>query len=710
MNARKPSRRRKWLFRLAAATLVPACFFGLLELVLRVCGYGYSTSFFVPGSLPGEETVYIENREFGRRFFPPALVKRPLPLTVPLAKAPGTCRIFVLGESAAMGFPDLPSSFARILETMLEAAYSDTRFEVINTAMTAINSNVVLPIAQDCARHEPDFFVVFMGNNEVIGPFGAAGVLGAESPGPTVIRANLAVKQARTGQLLSRLLQGLRPAAAPQSWEGMATFSQSQVSIDDPRLKGTHDTFRRNLEDICQAGAAAGAQVLVCTVPVNLRDCAPFGSAHRSDLSAESLAAWAKAYQEGIRLEGNSKPGEAIVAFEAATAIDDVFAELHYRLSRCPAAQGNETAAQRHYRQARDLDTLRFRTDSKLNGIIREVVGVALNDRVHLIDVEAAFTAISPGGVPGEELFLEHVHLKFAGNYQVARCIFETMAGLLPGARDGARPLGEAECAQRLAYTETSRLKAEQGIRRMMRDPPFTEQCDRAERDQRWDARLAKLEGALGPPVVKESIAACRAALERKPSDWMIREMLAQLLAQSGATAEAIDEYRTIVRLVPHYAGAYQKLGTLLVKSDPDEARAHLETVCRMEPESSLAQYDVARVLASQGKAVEARARFQQGVILASNRPEALAAFANFLMQLGRTPDARARLDEALALDPGDSATHMVFGNLLSREGNVEEAIAHYDAAVRRRPSLAPEVVDIVAKLRANPAQNSRQK
>jgi hypothetical protein len=52
----------------------------------------------------------------------------------------------------------------------------------------------------------------------------------------------------------------------------------------------------------------------------------------------------------------------------------------------------------------------------------------------------------------------------------------------------------------------------------------------------------------------------------------------------------------------------------------------------------------------------------------------------------------------------------MVFGNLLSREGNVEEAIAHYDAAVRRRPSLAPEVVDIVAKLRANPAQNSRQK
>src|SRR5437016_5148666 len=110
-QARKPTRWRTWLFRLTAATLVPACFFGLLEMGLRIFGYGYPTSFFVPGSEPGEDAVYIENREFGRRFFPLALVKRPLPLTVPMAKAPGTCRIFVLGESAAMGFPDLPSSF-----------------------------------------------------------------------------------------------------------------------------------------------------------------------------------------------------------------------------------------------------------------------------------------------------------------------------------------------------------------------------------------------------------------------------------------------------------------------------------------------------------------------------------------------------------------------------------------------------------------------
>ena len=37
--------------------------------------------------------------------------------------------------------------------------------------MAAINSHVVLPIAKDAARYEPDLFVVYLGNNEVIGPF-----------------------------------------------------------------------------------------------------------------------------------------------------------------------------------------------------------------------------------------------------------------------------------------------------------------------------------------------------------------------------------------------------------------------------------------------------------------------------------------------------------------------------------------------------------
>ena len=46
-------------------------------------------------------------------------------------------------------------------------------FEVVNTAVTAINSHVVREIASDLEEIESDLWIVYMGNNEVYGPFGA---------------------------------------------------------------------------------------------------------------------------------------------------------------------------------------------------------------------------------------------------------------------------------------------------------------------------------------------------------------------------------------------------------------------------------------------------------------------------------------------------------------------------------------------------------
>ena len=44
---------------------------------------------------------------------------------------------------------------------------------MINTAISAVNSHVMLPVAKACLEYDPDFLVVYMGNNEVAGPFGA---------------------------------------------------------------------------------------------------------------------------------------------------------------------------------------------------------------------------------------------------------------------------------------------------------------------------------------------------------------------------------------------------------------------------------------------------------------------------------------------------------------------------------------------------------
>ena len=97
------SRGRLWLFRFLALLLPVIALIGL-ELALRLAGYGYSTSFFKEVPYGGKRLV-VDNEFFSRRFFPPELARWPTSFKFELIKPPDTTRIFILGESAAMGDP-----------------------------------------------------------------------------------------------------------------------------------------------------------------------------------------------------------------------------------------------------------------------------------------------------------------------------------------------------------------------------------------------------------------------------------------------------------------------------------------------------------------------------------------------------------------------------------------------------------------------------
>ncbi len=187
---------RGWLLRLSLLVLSPVLFFGLVETGLRLGGYGYPTGFFLGPDADGKWTT---NERFGWRFFPQSLSRDPDPCTLS-AKPAGTVRIFVLGESAAMGVPDPAFNVGRILAAMLREQYPGVQFEVVDGAMTAINSHVVRQIAGDCAARQPDLFVVYMGNNEVVGPYGPGTIFQKWSPSLGMIRASLWVKSTRVGE------------------------------------------------------------------------------------------------------------------------------------------------------------------------------------------------------------------------------------------------------------------------------------------------------------------------------------------------------------------------------------------------------------------------------------------------------------------------------------------------------------------------------
>lgn len=243
------SPQRLWLFRLLAVFVVPALLLGGLELALRLAGYGYPTSFFVRNPVPGQATL-VENRQFSLRYFAPELMRIPNPVAFHPVKPPDTLRVFIFGESAAEGDPAAAFGFARVLQVLLREQYPERRIEVINTAVTAINSHVIRPIAREAAAHDGDVWVVYMGNNEVVGPFGSGTVFGAQAPPLPVIRATVALKATRTGQFLDNLLQWSGRRAGTREWEGMEMFLQQQIRQSDPRMARVYGNFQQDRKSV----------------------------------------------------------------------------------------------------------------------------------------------------------------------------------------------------------------------------------------------------------------------------------------------------------------------------------------------------------------------------------------------------------------------------------------------------------------------------
>ena len=414
-TSEKP-RWRTWLLVAASAIMVPALILILVEVALRLCGVGTDTSVTRPCTDHGRP-AFCDNQSFSAAFFPPGMLRTPRPYAIPATKAPDTFRIFVLGESAAWGEPDPTFGFARYLEVMLRTSFPSVKFEVINTGTTAINSNVMLPITKDLAQYQPDLFLIYAGGNEVVGPYGPGTVLTPAALSLPGIRAKIFFNSTRIGQLVAKVSSsGQKPA----EWKGMEMFLDQQVRADSPQLQVAYRNFGSNLSDMIAVARKAGAQVLLSTITTNVKDCAPFASLHREGIRQDGLQQWDALVQKGAASEKAGSPAEALKSYLAAAEIDSQYAELQFRIARCFWAIGDFGHARDRYLLAEELDTLRFRADKGVNDTIRSVATNA-GRGVELVDTNAIFAQASEHGVPGSNLFYEHVHMNPAGNYLIAR-------------------------------------------------------------------------------------------------------------------------------------------------------------------------------------------------------------------------------------------------------------------------------------------------
>lgn len=694
-NSSRFTRRKLWCFRLLVAIGVPMVFLGMMELVLRLAGFGHPTGFLLPLQRIGQN-VLVQNNQFGWRFFGAAMARMPAPICLPQFKSTNTVRIVVFGESAALGDPQPRFGLPRMLQAMLELRYPGTHFEVVNAAMTAINSNVIFPIARDCAGADADVWVIYMGNNEVIGPFGAGTVFGQQVPPLPLIRANLALKTTRTGQLIDTLRWEIqKPPPDKSEWGGMEMFLDQQVRGDDPRMNAVYDHFAQNLSDIIAVGRHSGAGIVVCTVAVNLKDCSPFASAHRLGLTEADKGKWNSLYLNGIEAQTAGKVEEAAGWYRDAAQIDDHFAELHFRQGCCALALGKIADAQRRFAAARDQDTLRFRCDSRLNDLIRQTVLNYGDQQVVLADAEHAFAEQSPNGLPGDDLFYEHVHLTFDGNYLLARTLASRLENLLPEKIAAQVAAGqpwpsEADCARRLAWSDWDKQQALSEIFSRSGKPPFISQLNHDAQVQILKTSLEKLIPATQPMGVKAAQSLCENALVAAPDDPLLRGQLAGLDQLSGDLAGAETNAQRVVDLLPGSSEDWSQLGVILAKQQKYEAAAAaFHRAFQLNPEDVWALQNLAQSLKDLGRRDEAIREYRHALAVKPRFGLAWLGLGQMFEETGRKAEAEDCYRKALLNRINRAPELATLARFCERQGWHEAAVTNYEDAIKLNPSDA---------------------
>jgi tetratricopeptide (TPR) repeat protein len=371
--------------------------------------------------------------------------------------------------------------------------------------------------------------------------------------------------------------------------------------------------------------------VLLVTVPVNLRDCPPFGSA---------------------------APGHA---------------EREFRTAHDLLTKGRTEEASAHFRRARDFDTLRFRADTRINEIIREV---APREKARLVDAERSF------GIAGNDLFWEHLHFTPIGTFRLASLIAAEL-----GARN--TPTFE-EVRQTLPITRWDERNIRSQIAALLQRPPFTFQAGNAERIAalRVDDDI-KTVYAEARPVFEH-------AVSRRPNDVNLLFRYASLLREAGDSRASSDVFGKMIQLIPARKAWHVSRGAALSDAGlQDAAIVEHNAALAMDADFDLAHFGLGLAKARMGNHEEAIRHYSDALRLNPWYAEAAYNIAGSLAALGRTQEARRELERAVTAKPGFSRAHAALAQLYAGEGRVDDAIGQYRQAVAGEPRIPEAHYDL---------------
>ena len=529
-----PSRGRRALF-LAVTVLTPFLTLALVEGVLRLAWTGGDIPAFEP-AVAGTTALLAPSPRVARRYFAGEAMPPAPPTDVFTAhKPPHTLRIFVLGESTAAGFPyPHNGTFSRVVRDALHDVLSGDSVEVVNMGIAATNSYTLVDLTGDVLAQQPDAVLIYAGHNEYYGALGIGSTIRTGSS-PRLVRAALAAQRWRTVRLLrlgiDRMLASRSHAPVDST---VATFMESVAANQQIELGGSAYNaglaqYRDNIGIVLRRFREAGVPVFIASIASNERDQAPFVSPAN---------------------------GPARAAYDSAQRA---------------LVQGDSTSARRLFTRARDLDVIRFRAPTALNDTVR---ALATSFGAHYVPVAERFSAQSPGGMLGHELFLEHVHPNRHGYALIAAAFVDAMRE--------QRFLGRAAAPERLApWSE---------YERRMDLSPFDERIVHhtvATITTRWPFVARKdaqdYRGTYRPADFTDSLALL---VSRGGMSWGEAKLRVAAYEESqGQHDAAVDEYRGLLRDRPFVEAGYRFVGRALVAAGRGaEAVPYLEHAVSLTP------------------------------------------------------------------------------------------------------------------------------
>lgn len=386
--------------------------------------------------VPAFEVVELEGRKMVRRTgFQPMMVPQP---PFPLERPRGGLRVFILGASAAAGWPYQlgDTNIRALLETKLRKLYPGRPIEVISMAAGTYGSHRVKLILEEALRYNPDVLFLYNGNNEFLENL----VFRPRNPPPPWDRSAAARLSYRVFVTLTTPLPrfDVKNYGFDDQVSNHLSFAFSQASRyrEDPRqFQLLLDHYRFNIDAMVTSAGEAKVPIFLLTCPVNLRDWSPNVSRHREGLGATAKARWTALFRDGLLAVERGDFAAAVAPLRGAIGLDDEYAEAHFRLAEALRRTGHRIEAKAEYVRALERDAFPFRELPEFQRVLREI---AARRDVPLVDIIPPLEAVAEDGIAGYDVLVDYVHLTEQSQeiaaHEMVRALEER--GLLPGISD----------------------------------------------------------------------------------------------------------------------------------------------------------------------------------------------------------------------------------------------------------------------------------